>query len=143
VFQRPTLFAGTVRDNLAVAAPGAADAVYEDALDRVTLGREFLDRTGDDLSGGEAQRACIARALLTDPHVLLLDEATSALDPEARRTIERLACDLARQHLTVLWVTHDLAQVGRIADRVVVVLDGRIASDAARERFLSDQPTND
>src|SRR4051812_44116460 len=52
VFQRPTLFAGTVGDNLAVAAPGAGEAVYGDVLERVGLGRAFLDRTADDLSGG-------------------------------------------------------------------------------------------
>lgn len=143
VFQRPTLFAGTVRDNLCVADPDATDAVLDDVLQRVVLDGSFLDRTGDDLSGGEAQRACIARALLTEPEVLLMDEATSALDPDARRAIERLAVSLVAGGLTVVWVTHDLDQARRLTgdrpDRVVVVLDGRVASAERAAEFLADR----
>ncbi len=140
VFQRPTLFAGTVRDNLHVASPASSDEELGAVLDRVSLDRGFLDRTGDDLSGGEAQRACIARALLTGPEVLLMDEATSALDPEARRTIEHLAAALAGEGLTLLWVTHDLDQAERLCDQAVVILDGRIADDGAAAAFLADRP---
>ena len=144
VFQQPTLFAGTVRDNLLVAATGTGDDDLGAVLQRVSLDPEFLDRTGDDLSGGEAQRACIGRALLTEPEVLLMDEATSALDPDARRAIEGLAGDLAAEGLTLLWVTHDLEQAQRLTegqtDRVVVILDGRIADDDATAAFLSDRP---
>jgi putative ABC transport system ATP-binding protein len=137
VFQRPTLFAGTVRDNLQVADPEASDERYVDVLDQVGLEATFLDRTGDDLSGGEAQRACIARALLTDPQVLLMDEATSALDPDARHTIEMLGRKLADAGLTLLWVTHDLEQARRVADRHIVVLEGRLADTDESRRFLA------
>jgi putative ABC transport system ATP-binding protein len=137
VFQRPTLFAGTVRDNLRVAATDASDARFGDVLDLVGLGRGFLDRTGDDLSGGEAQRACIARALLTGPEVLLMDEATSALDPDARHTIEELGRQLATDGLTLLWVTHDLDQVARVADRCLVILEGRVAEASESAEFLA------
>ncbi|MGZ4709233.1 MAG: ABC transporter ATP-binding protein [Acidimicrobiales bacterium] len=157
VFQQPTLFAGTVRDNLHVASPGASDDELGAVLERVSLDRGFLERTGDDLSGGEAQRACIARALLTEPEVLLMDEATSALDPDARRAIERLASDLAAEGLTLLWVTHDLEQADRLTagpgtgradggvvhDRAVVILDGRIADDDATASFLADRAPDD
>ena len=82
VFQRPTLFAGTVRDNLR-AATETTDAHYAEVLERVGLPRTHLDDQGDTLSGGEAQRACLARTLLTDPEVLLMDEPTSSLDERA------------------------------------------------------------
>jgi putative ABC transport system ATP-binding protein len=143
VFQRPTLFAGTVRDNLRVAEPHGTDDEFRAVLERVVLDASFLDRTADDLSGGEAQRACIARALLTRPEVLLMDEATSALDPDARRAIERLALDLVAGGLTLLWVTHDLEQVRRLlgdrTDRVLVVLDGHVAEPEESAAFLADR----
>jgi putative ABC transport system ATP-binding protein len=140
VFQRPVPFAGTVRDNLRVAAPDAEGAALSAVLDRVGLSPEMLDRVADDLSGGEAQRMCIARTLLTDPDVLLMDEPTSALDPENRRGIEQLARDFAAQGLGVVWVTHDLDQVRRIADDVVVLVDGRNATDYESARYLADEP---
>ena len=126
VFQRPTLFGGTVRDNLLVAAPGAPEALLAAALERCALPATFLDRTGDDLSGGEAQRACLARTLITDPEVLLMDEPTSSLDHDATLALERLACDEAAARVPVLWVTHDRSQVGRIADHVLTVERGRV-----------------
>lgn len=137
VFQRPVVFAGTVRDNLRVARADLPDRDAEDALARVGLGAAFLDRQADDLSGGEAQRMCIARTLLTDPEILLLDEATSALDVDARLVIEQLITRLVAEGLTVVWVTHDLEQAERLADRTVVVLAGRIVPDREAARLLA------
>ena len=128
VFQRPTLFPGTVADNLDVARPGLSEDEAGDALHRAGLDRSFLDRTGDDLSGGEAQRACLARTLVTEPEVLLMDEPTSALDGENTRVLERLGADLADSGVPVLWVTHDPHQVDRIADRCLVMAAGRVVS---------------
>lgn len=126
VFQRPTLFPGTVADNLAVARPGLSEDEAGDALHRAGLDRSFLARAGDDLSGGEAQRACLARTLVTEPEVLLMDEPTSALDDDSTHVLERLGRDLADAGIPVLWVTHDLQQVDRIADRRVRVERGRV-----------------
>jgi len=137
VFQRPVVFGGTVRDNLCVAKAEVADDEAEAALVRVGLPAAFLDRQADDLSGGEAQRMCIARTLLTEPEILLLDEATSALDVDARLVIERLITRLVAGGLTVVWVTHDLEQAERLADRTVVVLAGRIVPDADAARLLA------
>lgn len=128
VFQRPTLFPGTVADNLAVARPELSEDEAGDALHRAGLDRSFLDRTADDLSGGEAQRACLARTLVTEPEVLLMDEPTSALDGENTRVLERLGADLADSGVPVLWVTHDPHQVDRIADRCLVMAAGRVVS---------------
>jgi putative ABC transport system ATP-binding protein len=133
VFQRPTPFPGTVRDNLLVADPEGDDAAFAAVLERAALPSSFLDRSTDNLSGGEAQRACLARTLVTDPEVLLMDEPTSSLDPDATRVLERLACSYAcdaARPVPVLWVTHDLAQADRIADARVVLDRGRVVSRA-------------
>jgi putative ABC transport system ATP-binding protein len=136
VFQRPTPFAGTVRENLQVAEPGLTDAVARHAIARVALEATLLDRDAQQLSGGEAQRVCLARTLVTEPEVVLMDEVTSSVDPSATRGLENLARELAESGASVVWVTHDLEQMGRIADHVVVVIDGRIAhaSEAAAVR---------
>ena len=126
VFQRPTLFPGTVADNLAVAEPGIGEDAAADALHRAGLDRSFLTRTADDLSGGEAQRACLARTLVTGPEVLLMDEPTSALDEENTRVLEHLGVELADGGVPVLWVTHDPHQVDRIADRRLRIERGRV-----------------
>ena len=136
VFQRPTLFPGTLRANFEVAAP-AGEARFGGALERVGLPPEWLDRPGDELSGGEAQRACLARTLLTEPEVLLMDEPTSSLDFAATRVLEALGRDLAASGLTLIWVSHDLEQVGRIADACVVLEDGRVADSDRAARYLS------
>ncbi len=128
VFQRPTPFPGTVRDNLLVARPAADEGALATALDRAALGPAFLDRVADELSGGEAQRVCLARTLVSDPEVLLMDEPTSALDADATAVLEELACGLAcaERPVPVVWVTHDRAQVERIAEHCLVVEDGKV-----------------
>ena len=137
VFQQPVPFGGTVRDNLRVAAPGATRERMLRALDRAHLPAVMLERPAGELSGGECQRACLARTLVTEPEVLLMDEPTSALDEQARLALEGLARKLAGDGVPVVWVTHDLDQVGRLADHVIVMAEGRvIASGAASDRAL-------
>jgi putative ABC transport system ATP-binding protein len=127
VFQRSTLFDGTVRDNLAATGVGDDDS-HVVMLGSVGLEPAFLDRDASTISGGEAQRVCLARTLLMRPLVLVADEPTSALDEAASRTLEGLACGLARDGVPVLWVTHDLAQVERIADHRVEIEAGRVVA---------------
>jgi UDP-glucose/iron transport system ATP-binding protein len=136
VFQRPAPFPGTVRDNLHVADPGADEEALVAALLAARLDAAFLDRPADDLSGGEAQRMCLARTLVTRPEVLLMDEPTSALDPEARRSLEGTAVRLADEGRELVWVTHDLDQARRLGGEIVVLVGGRIAGEADRARFL-------
>ena len=143
VFQRPVVFGGTVRDNLHVADPDADDRALGAELERVGLAPDLLDRVADDLSGGEAQRVCVARALLTRPEVLLMDEPTSALDPENRRGIEALARELAAEGLGILWVTHDLAQARRLGDQLVVLVEGRNADPDEAARYLASGDRKD
>lgn len=143
VFQRPAPFPGSVRDNLLVADPGASDDELMVALRDARLDAKFLDRSADDLSGGESQRMCLARTLVTRPQALLMDEPTSALDPDARRGLERTARRLAAGGRPLVWVTHDLAQAHRLADDVLVLIDGRVADDDQRARFLADERSLD
>jgi putative ABC transport system ATP-binding protein len=138
VFQRPAPFPGTVRDNLLVADPGGSDDELRAALDAARLDAGFLDRDADELSGGEAQRMCLARTLVTQPEALLMDEPTSSLDPDARGALEQTARRLAARGRPLVWVTHDLEQAGRLADDLVVLITGRIATGVERERFLAE-----
>ena len=126
VFQQPTPFGGTVRDNLRVAAPSATEQEMRAALGRAHLDAAFLDRRASELSGGESQRACLARALVAGPEVLLMDEPTSALDEDASRALEHLARALATEGVPIVWVTHDPGQAGRLADRTLRVEAGRV-----------------
>jgi putative ABC transport system ATP-binding protein len=127
VFQRPTPFRGTGFDNLRVPVPSLGRARARELLAHVRLDASFLDRDATTLSGGEAQRLCLARALVLEPEVVLMDEVTSSVDPGARLALEELARDLAHHGTAVLWVTHDLQQARRLADHVMIVVEGRIA----------------
>jgi putative ABC transport system ATP-binding protein len=140
VFQRPTPFPGTVIENLRIAEPdlGVDDAVA--ALHRVRLEPDLLDRPATELSGGEAQRVCLARTLVTQPEVVLMDEPTSSVDRAARLALESLARDLVHDGVSVLWVTHDLDQMRRVADQVVVVIAGRIAHTAGMREIIEHAP---
>ncbi len=126
VFQRPAPFGGSVRDNLRVADPGLSDGDAKDALARADLPGEFLDRPASELSGGEAQRVCLARTLVTAPAVLLMDEPTSSVDPRSRHALEDMTRALARSDVRIVWVTHDLAQARRLADYLLVLSEGRV-----------------
>ena len=133
VFQRPTPFPGSVADNLAVAHPSAADEEMAAALTRVALDPALLNQEARTLSGGELQRMCLARTLVTQPETLLLDEPTSALDEQPKRVFEATARELATQGITLIWVTHDDAQAGRVADRIYQLRDGRMTGAPAGE----------
>ncbi len=127
VFQAPVTFPGTVADNLRVVRPDLDDAAARGALDQVGLDPDLLERPADALSGGEAQRLVVARALTTDPEVLLADEASSALDAVATERLEELARRFADDGMPILWVTHDLEQARRLADHALVMTAGRIS----------------
>jgi putative ABC transport system ATP-binding protein len=127
VFQRPTPFQGSVADNLAVAHPGATPGELGTVLKRVALDPGLLGQEARTLSGGELQRMCLARTLVTQPQTLLLDEPTSALDEQPKRLFETTARDLAAPGITIMWVTHDGAQTDRVADRVYQLRDGHLS----------------
>jgi len=134
VFQRPTPFPGTVGDNLAVAHPDAGAAKMSAALNRVALDPGLLTQEARTLSGGELQRMCLARTLVTQPETLLLDEPTSALDARPKQVFETTARELAASGITIIWVTHDSDQAGRVADRIYQLRDGHLTPAAGEAR---------
>ena len=134
VFQRPTPFPGTLADNLAVAHPDASTAELSTALTRVALDPGLLGQEARTLSGGELQRMCLARTLVTGPETLLLDEPTSALDAQPKQVFETTARDLAAQGITIIWVTHDDAQADRVADRIYHLSDGHLTGTPTEAR---------
>lgn len=142
VFQRPATFPGSVRDNLLVADPSAGEDQLVASLDAAGLPARFLDRAADDLSGGESQRMCLARALVNHPDVLLMDEPTSALDAEAQGYLEATARGLADHGHPMVWVTHDLGQASRLATDCIVLVDGRLANDRERAAYLATGSTS-
>jgi peptide/nickel transport system ATP-binding protein len=106
------------------------DALYQrssDILDRVRLGAHYLDRLPSQLSGGEKQRVAIARAFAAEPELVLCDEVTSALDVSVQAAVLDLLNDLkAKQGTTYVFVSHDLAVVRALSDRVAVLYQGRL-----------------
>jgi peptide/nickel transport system ATP-binding protein len=101
------------------------------ALEEVGLGPEFRFRFPHQLSGGQRQRVAIARAIITRPRVLLLDEPTSALDVSIQAEILNLLRTLqARLGLTLVFVSHDLAVISHMCDRIGVMREGALVSEA-------------
>jgi putative ABC transport system ATP-binding protein len=139
VFQRPVTFAGTVLDNLREADRDCDEARGAELLERAGLPAAFLARDAGELSGGEAQRACLARALATDPHVMLMDEPTSALDATATDVLERLAKQLVADGTPVIWVSHSEQQLRRLADCVLLLVDGRVDREGSAQEVLGDR----
>ena len=102
--------------------------IVERCLKGAALWDEVKDRLDDsalNLSGGQAQRLCIARALATDPAVLLLDEPASALDPASTSRIEDLIFELKRDY-TIVIVTHNMQQAARVSDLTAFFFQGRL-----------------
>ena len=107
-------------------------------LQSIDLPPEFAHRLPGELSGGQKQRVCIARALAAEPDLIICDEVTSALDPLVADGILDLLGRLQRDHgYAYLFITHDLGTVKRIADRVAVMLKGRIVAEGPREQVFA------
>ena len=124
VAQAPVMLPGDVRANLAYGLDDVAEAALAGALAATGLAASFMAREARELSGGEAARVAVARALTRDPGALLLDEPTAALDREAAAPVEALVRDLAARGLGILIVTHDEAQAERVADARVELARG-------------------
>jgi putative ABC transport system ATP-binding protein len=130
VTQRPYLFPGTVADNLRFGPAQRGETLsphaVEELLSQVGL-KNFGERNVANLSGGEAQRVSLARALANSPLALLLDEPTSSLDEAARFEVESSIQKVVRdQGLTCVMVTHDLAQASRLAESALLLESGRV-----------------
>ena len=130
VTQTAYLFPGTIADNLRFGPAQQGVELPARKTDDLLIQVGLVGRAGEDvahLSGGEAQRVSLARALATTPEALLLDEPTSALDAEAKGEVEKLILTVVREKaLSCVWVSHDLPQAARVADRVMLLNKGRL-----------------
>lgn len=135
VFQKPNPFPMSIYDNIAygprihgVKDKKTLDEIVERSLKGAALWDEVKDRLKKSalgLSGGQQQRLCIARTIAVSPEIILMDEPTSALDPISTNKMEELMHELKKQY-TVVIVTHNMQQAGRIADKTAFFLNGEV-----------------
>jgi phosphate transport system ATP-binding protein len=147
LFQRPNPFPMSIMENVVAGArahkmvgPSGLRAAAQEHLTAVGLWGAVKDRLKDSpfrLSGGQQQLLCLARALAIKPDVLLLDEPTSSLDPNATDSIEKLVRALVPE-ITVVIVTHNMAQARRIADDTIFLNQGRMVEHGTTAQIFEN-----
>lgn len=155
VFQKPNPFPMSIYENIAygpkihgIKSKSKLDEIVEKSLKGAALWNEVKDRLKQSalgLSGGQQQRLCIARVLAVEPEVVLMDEPTSALDPLSTLKIEDLIEEL-KSNYTIIIVTHNMQQAGRISDKTAFFLLGEIVEYDSTENIFStpkDKRTED
>jgi len=145
VFQQPNPFPKSIYDNVAYGPrmQGEHDRrvlteIVESSLKRAALWDEVKDRLKQgalSLSGGQQQRLCIARAIAVEPDVILMDEPASALDPVSTAKVEELIIEL-KEKFTIVIVTHNMQQAGRISDETVFFLNGSVVEWGATKNIF-------
>src|SRR6185436_14009155 len=143
VFQNFELFPHlTITENLTL---GQIKVLGRSPDEAVTRGLKYLDRVGliaqkdkypGQLSGGQQQRVAIARALSMDPIAMLFDEPTSALDPEMINEVLDVMVGLAKEGMTMMFVTHEMGFARTVANRVIFMDAGKIVEDAKKDEFF-------
>ncbi len=145
VFQNFNLFPHlTVRQNLELAPKivhKQAKEVYnkncEELLEKVGLS-DKIDAYPYNLSGGQKQRVAIARAMMTNPDIMLFDEPTSALDPELTGEVLETIKQLAKENMTMIVVTHEMAFAREVANKVLFMSDGHILEEGTPEEIFGN-----
>jgi tungstate transport system ATP-binding protein len=141
VFQKPWMLRASVLSNVTLAAwlhgkPWSlAKQDAQVALQNVDLA-DLATRAARTLSGGQQQRLAVARACVSQPRVLLLDEPTASLAPPSKRELEQLMASFKSQGITLVFASHNLGQVKRLASRVIALDEGRVVFDGSTEGFF-------
>ena len=113
------------------------DERVKQALEQCGLSSEFADRYPHEVSGGQCQRAAIARALIVEPKILICDEATSALDVTIQKQIMELLQELKEKRgLSFIFICHNLALVQEFCDRVLVLYDGKNVEEGTTDKVI-------
>ena len=113
------------------------DESVKQALEQCGLSREFADRYPHEVSGGQCQRAAIARVLIAEPKILICDEATSALDVTIQKQIMELLQELKEKRgLSFIFICHNLALVQEFCDRVLVLYDGKNVEEGTTDKVI-------
>lgn len=149
VSQKPIMFDLSVEENVAMglkfrgAAKGAIVQQVDSCLAAVGL-TGYRERRATTLSGGEAQRIALARALILKPQILLLDEPTSNLDPSNIQIIEEAVNQIHQQTgVTILMVTHNLQQAKRIGDEIIFIHQGKVVEKQEKQAFFQSPQTEE
>lgn len=147
VFQQPNPFPMSIYDNVAygprihgIKKKSQLDKIVEKSLRQAAIWDEVKDKLKKSalaISGGQQQRLCIARTLATEPEVILMDEPTSALDPISTLKIEDLASELKKDY-TIIIVTHNMQQAGRISDKTAFFLVGEVVEYGKTEAIFNN-----
>ena len=123
-FQQPTLFGKTVRENLEFPFEVRKETVDEakiiDYLKMVNLDESYIDKSVNDVSGGEKQRIALLRNLLFPPEVLITDEVTAGLDAENKEIVHKMLNQFNQRGLTILRVTHDETEISAATDKITI-----------------------
>ncbi|KAL9169968.1 hypothetical protein ABFS82_04G113900 [Erythranthe guttata] len=141
LFQLPVLFEGTVADNVRygpnLKGKKLSDNEVYKLLALADLDSSFYNKSGGELSVGQAQRVALARTLANEPEVLLLDEPTSALDPISTENIENVLVKMKKDRsMTIIIVSHSIKQIQRIADVACLLVDGEIVEILKPDRLF-------
>ncbi|WP_299562870.1 amino acid ABC transporter ATP-binding protein [uncultured Sulfitobacter sp.] len=144
VFQNFNLFPHlTVLENCVLPQKRALgrdrSSARDEALNQLAKMRVEMhaDKYPDQISGGQQQRVALARALCLKPEIMLFDEPTSALDPEMIAEVLDVMKDLARADMTIVCVTHEMGFARAVADRVILMADGKIVETGTPEQMFS------
>ena len=142
LFQRPYMLRTSALNNVALGLwiAGAKWAPARDTARQALAMVELADvahRDARSLSNGQQQRLALARAWSLEPHLLFLDEPTSSLDPHAKREVEALMAKFAQDGMTLVFASHNLGQVKRLATRVVYLEHGRVLADLPVHDFFN------
>jgi ABC-type uncharacterized transport system, ATPase component len=131
-FQQPTLFGKTIKDNLSfpfeVRKKEFDEAKVINYLEMVNLNESYIDKSVNDVSGGEKQRIALLRNLIFPPEVLITDEVTAGLDTENKDIVHRMLNDFNKQGLTILRVTHDESEIEDSRDKIKI-RNGEVDND--------------